>query len=108
MRDSLSIGSAPANEDGAQVGSDDYHKRARAELQAFKNLIRRTIGPEPEGASLVVKSNQHDFGTYLDLECVFDDRHPEAVTYCFEVERKTPSDWDDVAKRELREFLERE
>ena len=107
MRDSLSIGSAPANEDCAQVGDNDYQKRARAELQAFKNLIRRTVGIEPEGASLRVKANKHDFGTYYDLECEFDDRHPEAVTYCFEVERKTPSDWDDVAKRELREFLER-
>jgi len=67
MRDSLSIGSSPANEDCAQVGSDDYNKRARAETRAFVHQLRRVFGTEPEGARLKVKPNQHDFGTYLEV-----------------------------------------
>ena len=106
MRDSISIGSAPANEDCAQVGKDDYHARAIAETRAFINQLKRVFGEEPFGAKLKVKSNQHDFGTYLDVECVFDSAYPDALKYCFEVESKTPADWDNTAKRELKEFLE--
>ena len=64
MRDYVSIGSAPSDEDCVAVGSEDYYKKARAECQRFIEVIRKKLGPEPSGARLVVKSFPHDFGTY--------------------------------------------
>lgn len=94
MRDSIPIGSSPVEEDCAQVGSDDYSSRARKECRRFIELIRRTLGPEPEGARLFVKANQHDYGVYYEVECEFDDEIPESVKYAFMVEEKAPKKWD--------------
>ena len=51
-RDYIDIGSAPANEDCAQVGSPDYHETGRKECARFLDLIRRTLGDEPPNARL--------------------------------------------------------
>ncbi len=62
MRDYIDLGSSPANEDCAQVGSENYSQKAREECVRFIELIRKVVGEEPEGAYLAVKSNPHDFG----------------------------------------------
>ena len=67
MRDYFSIGPTPSAEDCAQVGQPDYRRKALAECQRFIELIRKTLGPEPEGAELAIKSFPHDFGTYYEV-----------------------------------------
>ena len=44
MRDHMSIGSTPPDEDCAQVGSRDYdyRKRAIAEVKRYRDLIVKT------------------------------------------------------------------
>ena len=102
MRDSISIGCSPWAEDCAQVGTDNYHQRARKECAAFVNQIRRVVGLEPHGARLRIKSNPHDFGDYLEVECVYDDACETAVNYAFECEgHKGLEYWDAQAKTEL-------
>jgi hypothetical protein len=101
MRDWIDVGSAPATEPCAQVGRDGYYGQARRECQAYVALLRRTLGPEPLGARLTVRSNPHDFGSYLSVVCEYDAEHPEAIDYAFRCESDGPREWDERARQEL-------
>ena len=96
--DYINIGPAPAEEDCAQVGSKDYNRRMRVETNRFMELIRKKLGPEPEGAHLTVKAFPHDFGTYYEVVCYYDDTQEEAVKYAFRCESEAPGMWEEESK----------
>jgi hypothetical protein len=98
----LTIGPSPAGEDCAQVGSPDYAKQARKECTAFVNQLRRQFGEEPDGASLRIKSNPHDFGSYYEVGVDYDPDDEAAVAYALKVEREAPEEWDAEAQKELK------
>jgi len=102
MHEWLYIGAAPPEESCAQVGSDGYMARARRECQAYINLLRRVVGPEPEGAQLRIRSDQHDLGTYLSVACYYDPAIEATIDYAFRCEGHGPQEWDEEARRELR------
>ena len=52
------------------------------------------IGEEPEGTRLTIKANPHDFGTYYEVVCYFDDEDEEAARYAFRCEAEAPDEWD--------------
>ena len=93
IKDSMYIGESPWDETCVQVGSDMYPVNARKECQRFIDQIRRHYGDEPQGARLYIKSNPHDFGSYLSVECAFewdpsdmeDDLTP-SFDYCLAIE----------------------
>ncbi len=93
-RDYVDIGSSPCDEDCAQMGAPDYYTRAKAECARFIELIRKTLGPEPEGARLAVKSNPHDFGAYYEVVCYYVDENDEARKYAYRGESDAPATWD--------------
>ncbi len=99
MRDYISIGSTPCEEDCARVGSPDYHERSRDECRRFIELIRQKLGQEPDGARLAVKSFPHDFGTYHEVVCHYDDAYPESQRYAFRCESEAPTTWTDGRPR---------
>lgn len=101
MREYLEIGATPAEEDCEQLGPNYDPQRARAECRAFIAQLRRQFGPEPEGAQLRIKSNPHDFGTYLEVACYYEDTNEEAANYAFDCEGKAWTEWDKQAKQEL-------
>ena len=101
MRDYLNIGSSPACEDCAQVGSDYYFDRSRIELRAFRNELIRVFGEPPFGAELRIKAFPHDFGTYHEVVCYFDDNEPESMEYAFRMENHAPENWDREALQEI-------
>jgi len=101
MQDHIDIGPSPPGEPCAQLGTDDYYPRARRECRAYIHQLRRTLGPEPDAARLAVRSNPHDFGTYLSVVCYFDPEIPGAVEYALKCESEGPEQWDDEARREL-------
>ena len=101
MRDFLEIGSAPPDEDCAQLGEDDFYEQSHKEMRAYIELIRRTLGNEPSGAHLRIISLPHDFGTYYEVTCWFDPENDESVKYAFDCEGKGPTNWDDKAREEL-------
>lgn len=100
-RDSISISCTPAAEDCEQLGPNYDPVRARKECQAFIGQLRRMFGEEPAGARLKIVSNPHDFGSYLEVECVYNDENEEAMEYAFRCESEMPEYWDDQAKQEL-------
>lgn len=92
-RDYVDIGSTPSGEDCAQVGSEDYERIGRAECQRFIECIRKVVGTEPPGASLAVRGNPHDFGTYYEVVCYYDDGDLPAMEYAYRCEAEAPEYW---------------
>ena len=94
MKDYISISCTPYAEDCVQVGEENYAKRAKEECRRFLELIRKKLGPEPEGAQLRIKGFPHDFGTYYEVVCEYDESE-EAFKYAFKCEEDAPQTWDD-------------
>jgi hypothetical protein len=101
MRDWIDIGSSPPGEPCAQLGEAGYWEQAKREGRAYIALLRRSLGEEPTGARLSVRSNPHDFGTYLSVVCYFDTDSKEAADYALRCESQGPEYWDELARKEL-------
>lgn len=102
MRDYISIGSSPYGEDCAQVGSDYYSIKSRKECAALIGQLRRLFGEEKGTACLAVKSFPHDFGTYHEVICYFNDDDEIGKEYAFKIENELPEHWDEIAKKEIK------
>jgi len=100
MRDYIDIGPTPVDESCEQLGPNYNPARAKAECRAYINQLRRVYGEEPEGARLRITSNPHDFGTYHEVVCNFDDEYPASVEYAFKLEEGCEN-WDEEARAEL-------
>jgi hypothetical protein len=100
-RDYIEIGSSPTSESCAQVGSENYYEQSRKEMKAFIKQLRRLFGDEPFGARLSIKAFPHDFGTYHEVVCHYEDTIKEAVDYAFKVENYCPESWDEESLLEL-------
>jgi hypothetical protein len=96
MRDHITLGPTPAEEPCQQLGSPDYTPQlARAECTRFIRAIRHTLGEEPPGATLAVKGFPHDFGTYYEVVCYYEDGNDEATDYAYRAESESPARWPD-------------
>jgi hypothetical protein len=86
--DRVEIGCTPYEEDCAQVGARDYDyaKVARHECKAYIAALRKVYGTEPEGAYLSIKSNAHDFGSYYEVVCRYEENNAEAAKYAWSLE----------------------
>lgn len=100
-RDYLEIGSVPADEACEQLGPNYDPRKAKAEGRAYIEQLRRVFGREPRGARLILKANPHDFGTYHEVVCEYDDEDREAYDYALKIEANSPATWDLEAKRAL-------
>ena len=92
--DYFCIGPTPHEEDCAQVGQPDYRTKALAECRRFIQLIRATVGPEPAGARLAIKSFEHDFGVYHEVVCYFEANNEAAREYAIRCENDAPATWE--------------
>ena len=105
MIEYVEIGSTPCNEECAQVGAPDYSERSRKECNAYINQLHRIIvaaGKEiPDGFRLFIKGNSHEFGTYHEVACKFNDNNEVACDLAYWVENNCPANWDDQARKEL-------
>ena len=97
----MELGSTPAEESCAQVGSERYYPVAKKECRAYINQLRRQHGEPPEGADLRISAHSHDFGTYHEVSVVYDTDDRESVKWAFKVEADLPGEWDDAAREEL-------
>jgi hypothetical protein len=95
MRTYLELAPAPTEEDCAQVGTPGYRDRALVECARFIRLLRRNIGPAPEGAWLSVKWFDHDFDPYCEVVCYYHTAIPASVEYAYRCEANLPAAWDE-------------
>ena len=94
MHDFFVLGPTPADEPCACVGEENYEQRAREECQRFIRLLRRTFGPEPEGAWLSVELFSHPFGTDYEVVCHFETEIESAVSYAIRCDEHAPLTWE--------------
>ena len=104
MKDYLSIGTVPCNENCTQNDpTGDYAAAQRREALLFAEQIRRHY-PEPEGGYITVKRFPHDFGSYYEACAVFDDEDETATNWAFDVENDALGklqNWDEQAVNEM-------
>ena len=89
MYDTYDLGGTPANEPCAQLGhTEDFSRINQLEVECYRAAITARFGPPPEGCTLAVLTNRHDFGTYYTLGLkVWEVARNEAVdAYVAEVE----------------------
>jgi hypothetical protein len=101
MRETLDLSCVPSDEPCAQIGQDDYHQRATKECRAYIAQLIRQLGKPPDGAALRIKSNPHDFGSYLSVVAAFDPTDPKQVEWAYKCDANAPGNWDDEAKKQL-------
>lgn len=104
MRDYISIGSVPFEEDCIQVGKDNYHEMSRIECRVFIDQLTRIFGKGTENNKIRAKSFPHDFGSYLEVVVFFDDEDQDSLEYAFKVEGEFPAKWDEEALKQLNEL----
>ena len=71
----------------------EYLPAMREECKRYIALIRQVLGDEPSGARLAIQSSPHDFGTYLEVVCYFDDSDEAAANYAYHCEEAAPLHW---------------
>jgi len=95
-------GTTPANEPCIMVSrDDDYFTKMKAEALVFKRQLERAFPDPPDGVYFAVKSNSHEFGSYLDICVVYDDSDEEQMNFAYSVEDTAPAEWDEQARAEL-------
>jgi hypothetical protein len=95
MKTYVELAPAPIEEDCAQVGTPGYREQALNECARLIRQLRKTCGPEPEGAWLSVKWFEHDFGPYCEVVCYYNTDIPPSVEYAYTCEANLPATWDD-------------
>jgi hypothetical protein len=101
-RDYLSLGSTPAGENCQQLGPNYNPVKARMELTAYIDQLKRQFPDyEEKGIYFRSKSFPHDFGTYTEVVVWFDDLSDTSCSAAFDVENNTPEFWDEEAKKFL-------
>ena len=98
MVDYLEMGSVPADEDCAQVGTEDYEKKAVKECRRFAAGILNLFGQPPEGAGIGIKKFPHDFGHYFEVVVHYENDVEEAMDYAYKVEMECPGTWAELEK----------
>ena len=89
----ISLGSAPAGETPIGFGQIEYAARALTQCQRYLALVRQTVGPEPEGATLRI-SCSNDVDSYSEVVVEYDDANSAARAYAIRCDREAPTRWD--------------
>ena len=95
MTDYLEIGgTTPSDEECVNVSKTvDYMPAMRAEANRFVEMLKLRF-PNCDAVDFVIKSNPHDFGSYLDIRAVF---HNEiGREQAFFIEGNMPCKWTDT------------
>lgn len=103
--DEVDLGSGPAAEEVAQVGSDDYREKTRVEIAQYIAQLTRMF-PIPAhlqnaGVRFKMKANDHEFGTYHTAIVRYPAENEEAIAFAYFIENSTPEKWDASAASQV-------
>jgi hypothetical protein len=96
--DLIALGTVPAGEAPAVASEIDYGARAFLQCRRFIDLLRHTVGAEPEGAALRIRRSGPDFNPNVEVVVEFDDANNAARAYANRCDREAPTRWDQTAK----------
>lgn len=104
MIDHIEIGTVPANEECAQVGSENYKTLAIIESKVFIDQLERMFPNEVlVGVRFKTSWNDHDFGKYLSIKIVFQDDSSIQSEAAYAIDRSIPENWDHQSILKLSE-----
>lgn len=105
MLASLSLGSSPAEEPCAQLGTANYDVRADAECCVYRDqllrLYRAHHGTLPRGTYLKIAYKLHDYGNYYEVDVVYDPDARATVEAAIWLVDNIPAEWDQEARKAL-------
>jgi hypothetical protein len=96
--DLIALGTVPSGETPAAASEIDYGGRAFWQCRRFIDLLRHTVGAEPEGAKLRVRRSGPDFNPYIEVVVEFDDANDAARAYASRCDREAPTRWNRTAE----------
>ena len=103
MREYMTLGTVPFEEDCVQVNSnEDYLPEMNKEVRRFVEFLNNRFINKPENAYFAVKSESHDFGTYKEAAVFYDTNDSDSEEFAFFVECRLPATWDDVEQLDWR------
>lgn len=106
MIDHIEIGTVPANEECAQVGSENYKTLAMLESKVFVNQLERAFPNEVlSGIKFKTSWNDHDFGKYLSVKIVFQNDNNIQSEAAYAIDKSIPENWDRQSLVELNKEL---
>jgi len=92
-RDFIEFDCSPVNETCVQVSSkEDYMPQMRQEAKKMLSLLEKKFNNFP--GEFMIKSYEHDFGTYLEIRYYFD-ADEEGYKSARAVETHYPLTWND-------------
>ena len=94
MNTYIDIGSAPLFENAVSIDDPNYEALAKRDCSRLITLIRNTVGPEPEGASLEIVKTKHGLDTIYSVHVKCDPSNDIATNYAIKVECCGPTNWD--------------
>jgi hypothetical protein len=77
-----------------QVGELNYQEKSWRECRRYIQLLRSFFGPEPPGCQLKIKTQQHEFGEYMEVICEYSD--DAGLQYALKCEGEGPETWTGV------------
>lgn len=101
MREWIELGSAPTEEEPAQLGSPDYERLAEMECKAYRNQLLRLHSKAPSGIRFQIRRFAHDFGAYSEVVVYYDSTDSYQLDFAFHIEAHLPTNWDIQALDEL-------
>jgi len=105
MRDYLTLGTTPYEEDCVQVITGEaYHEMMKKEAAVYRDYLMRLFPEPPKDTYFSFMMFSHDFGTYWEVVCWYDAEDETALDFSFEVENTLPAKWDEEARKELDEI----
>ncbi len=103
MYEYMEIGPVPADENCAQLGTDDYRENASKEMNAYINQLERVFSEHIANGEVFFRKKwfAHDFGSYGEVVVCYNPDNTNSCNAAFEIEGNLPSNWDDEAIKEL-------
>ena len=95
MRDFMTLGPVPFEEECIQVSPEVDYTEMRNEVSKFVAMLERRFTNIPENAYFGIKRESHDFGTYFEAAVYWDTEDEESRDFAFYVENHLPASWND-------------
>lgn len=95
MLDFIELGSAPFEEECAQLGEPDYKSNAKKECWEYRRQLQRMF---PDENSILFQLRKLNDGSH-QVVAVYDSTNVEAIDSADHIETNRPARWDEEAAR---------
>ena len=98
MKDFMTLGPVPFEEDCIQVSPEVDYSAMRKEVANYVALLESRFINIPENAYFGIKRESHDFGTYFEAAVYWDTEDADSQAFAYFVESRLPATWTDDSK----------